>query len=140
MLCPDCRACYINDISERCGTDRQSSRPGSGGARALERYRSVVPAAHRKWLNVPFADKNTVKKLGARWCPDRKAWYADSRIGESYVAMFSRWIPRTVEPKPVQIAPVAEKPLISFDELMDAIRFGDTVSSAVVSMPVQEKV
>ena len=147
MLCPDCRACQISDISERCGTDRSMQvRAERGLPGALERYRSEVPAAHRVWLNVPFADKNTVKRMLARWCPDVRKWYVDSRRGEFHVNRFTRWMPTAapapviVEPVPMTVVPVAEAPSVSFDELLEAIRFGDTVSSAVMTAAPQEPV
>lgn len=29
----------------------------------------------RVYLNVPFAEKDEAKALGARWCPERRLWY-----------------------------------------------------------------
>ena len=33
----------------------------------------------RLWLAVPFAHKDGVKNLGAKWCGDSKKWYFDNR-------------------------------------------------------------
>lgn len=39
-------------------------------------------------LAVPFAEKDTAKKLGARWNADRRSWYAPPGTD---VSLFSRW-------------------------------------------------
>ncbi|MEI7612039.1 MAG: DUF5710 domain-containing protein [Betaproteobacteria bacterium] len=41
-------------------------------------------------LKVPFAEKDQVKKLGARWDAARKLWYIE---GKEDIAPFSRWSP-----------------------------------------------
>jgi len=45
-------------------------------------------------LNVPFAEKDDAKQLGARWDPARKCWYAQDRD----LAAFSRWLPQAGAP------------------------------------------
>ena len=40
------------------------------------------------YLNVPFADKDHAKKLGARWDPQKKQWYCQSQHQQS----FARWL------------------------------------------------
>ena len=40
-------------------------------------------------LNVPFNEKDEVKKLGARWNPDIKKWYIHKR--EDYYK-FAKWM------------------------------------------------
>jgi hypothetical protein len=42
-------------------------------------------------LNVPFAEKDEAKRLGARWDSARKKWYAP--LGTD-LALFSRWLAR----------------------------------------------
>lgn len=40
-------------------------------------------------LNVPFEEKELAKKLGARWDPDKKVWYAPSG---TKLAEFEKWV------------------------------------------------
>ena len=56
--------------------------------RNMAAYATSVPMDCRLYLKVPFADKDEAKKLGARFDPDRKAWYADIRQP-------LKWIPRS---------------------------------------------
>jgi hypothetical protein len=39
-------------------------------------------------LNVPFAEKEEAKQLGARWDPKRRKWYVPAGVD---AAPFSRW-------------------------------------------------
>jgi hypothetical protein len=41
-------------------------------------------------LKVPFAEKDQVKSIGARWDATRKLWYVE---GKEDMAPFSRWSP-----------------------------------------------
>lgn len=137
MLCPDCKACQISSLSERCGTDR-SWQSGSA-VDVLARYRSAVPPAHRVWLNVKYADRQIVKNMQARWCPDRKLWYVDSRRGETHVARFARWgapVPAPIA-VPAVVKPIPPTSAATYDELMDAIRFGDSISGATKTETVE---
>jgi hypothetical protein len=43
----------------------------------------------RVYLSCPYADKDAAKALGARFDPDRRAWYAPA----SRASAFARWIP-----------------------------------------------
>lgn len=43
----------------------------------------------RLFLDVPYAEKDEAKKLGAKWNPKVKKWYTDSPR-EEYVK-FSKW-------------------------------------------------
>jgi hypothetical protein len=45
-----------------------------GAKRGCDRQEVSVP--DRIWLDVPFAEKNEAKALGARWDPAEKRWYA----------------------------------------------------------------
>jgi hypothetical protein len=47
--------------------------------RNLHHYAIEVPMECRLYLKVPFEAKDEVKKLGARFDPDKKKWYADTR-------------------------------------------------------------
>lgn len=39
-------------------------------------------------LDVPFAEKDAAKKLGARWNAERRSWYVPAGVD---VSLFSRW-------------------------------------------------
>ena len=39
-------------------------------------------------LNVPFAEKDEAKQLGARWDPKRRKWYVPPGVD---AALFARW-------------------------------------------------
>ena len=41
-------------------------------------------------LQVPYAEKEQAKRLGARWDPARKVWYIENVVD---MAPFSRWMP-----------------------------------------------
>jgi len=42
-------------------------------------------------LNVPFTDKDTVKRRGALWDPARKTWYVENH---SQLELFLKWMPK----------------------------------------------
>lgn len=54
-------------------------------------------------LNVPFAEKDEAKALGARWDPTRKCWYVQDRD----LAPFARWVrePGAAAAPPVKATP-----------------------------------
>lgn len=41
-------------------------------------------------LNVPFDEKDEVKRLGGRWDPENKTWFIPDGIAQ---APFEKWIP-----------------------------------------------
>lgn len=41
-------------------------------------------------LKVPFAEKDTAKKLGARWDAASKTWYV---LGQDNMTQFDKWLP-----------------------------------------------
>lgn len=43
----------------------------------------------KNYLNVPYAEKDQAKALGARWDPAKKKWYVLNNID---MAIFSRWL------------------------------------------------
>lgn len=45
---------------------------------------------NRFYLNVPYAQKDEAKQLGAKWDPERKSWYYDGNP-EGYIN-FAKWI------------------------------------------------
>lgn len=40
-------------------------------------------------LQVPFAEKDAAKQLGARWDPARKVWYVENKAD---MAPFAKWL------------------------------------------------
>lgn len=42
----------------------------------------------KKYLTVPYAEKDEAKTLGARWDPTRKRWY----VQDKDLAPFARWL------------------------------------------------
>lgn len=44
----------------------------------------------RTYLNVPFAEKDEARKLGARWDEDRKSWYVENVAN---IWQFMCWMP-----------------------------------------------
>ena len=47
------------------------------------------PAPHRMNLNVPFADKDRAKAVGAKWDKSIKAWYIEA---DQDMRKFSLWL------------------------------------------------
>jgi len=50
---------------------------------------SAADAAGRVYLDVPYAEKDTAKRLGARWDPAARRWYAPAGAGDD----FAPWMP-----------------------------------------------
>jgi hypothetical protein len=42
-------------------------------------------------LNVPYAEKDEARRLGARWDAERKTWYVPSGL---LLTVFERWLPK----------------------------------------------
>ena len=57
----------------------------------------------RTYLNVPFAEKDDARELGARWDPDVKRWYAPEGIA---LHPFARWHADTVADAMLMVAPI----------------------------------
>lgn len=53
-------------------------------------------------LEVPFAEKNLAKSVGARWNPVEKKWYVPGDL-ESDLSPFERWLPQDNDNVPQQI-------------------------------------
>jgi hypothetical protein len=49
------------------------------------------------FLNVPYAEKDQARELGARWNPTRKRWYVPNGVA---LEPFERWLPKDGEPAP----------------------------------------
>jgi hypothetical protein len=46
------------------------------------------------FLNVPYAEKDQARELGARWNPTRKRWYVPNGVA---LEPFERWLPKDGE-------------------------------------------
>jgi Domain of unknown function (DUF5710) len=46
------------------------------------------------FLNVPYAEKDQARELGARWNPTRKRWYVPPGVA---LEPFARWMPQEGE-------------------------------------------
>jgi hypothetical protein len=57
------------------------------------------PNSARRFLQVPYAEKDEAKALGARWDPDYELWYVPQGIARKHF----RW-PDAADPKPVSPA------------------------------------
>ena len=49
----------------------------------------MAKSPHRTYLNVPYAEKDAAKKLGARWAPKYKKWYIPENVEAT--ALLSKW-------------------------------------------------
>lgn len=48
----------------------------------------------KTFLDVPYADKDKVKALGARWDPAIRKWYCPDGID---LRLFKRWVPKHLQ-------------------------------------------
>lgn len=51
---------------------------------------AVIQSSGRTYLEVPFAEKDKAKGLGAKWDSERKKWFADSAF---LLPALSKWLP-----------------------------------------------
>jgi hypothetical protein len=63
-------------------------------------------------LNVPFAEKDKAKALGARWNSERKVWYVPD--GEN-IAPFEKWHAPGQPSVPVKVNHIAKKAPVRVD-------------------------
>lgn len=62
--------------------------PAASAAGAASAERASQPQRAVTVLNVPFAEKDEAKQLGARWDPKRRKWCVPAGVD---LAPFSRW-------------------------------------------------
>ncbi|CCE22497.1 DUF5710 domain-containing protein [Methylotuvimicrobium alcaliphilum] len=53
-------------------------------------------AESKTYLNVPYAQKDAAKALGARWDPAQKKWYVP---GNKDISLFAQWQSQDETPK-----------------------------------------
>jgi len=58
-------------------------------------------------LQVPFAEKDEAKRLGARWDATRKTWYIEN-VPDA--AAFAKWLPTADAPPPARGTPTKSAP------------------------------
>ena len=81
-------------------------------------------------LVTPFAEKDTVKALGARWDPAKKVWYITDVVD---LTPFLRWIPDLVAATEKSVEAPAQK---SASTTMDPIRRSDgVITKSTVEVP-----
>jgi hypothetical protein len=66
----------------------------------------------KNYLNVPYAEKDAAKALGAKWDPAKKTWYAPEGL---VMKDFSQWIVDT------GVSRLAEKPSATKKSLQNVI-------------------
>ncbi|RJF99476.1 hypothetical protein D3871_13775 [Noviherbaspirillum saxi] len=78
---------YVGPIVD---LSRISASPSSSNAEPPSRAKKPASKAgdDRTYLNVPFAEKDAAKSLGARWDAATKKWYVPA--GKD-VKLFSKW-------------------------------------------------
>jgi len=60
---------------------------------------STTAATHRVYFTISFDDKEEAKKLGAKWDPAKKLWYAPD--GDVEISLLKFWRVHEEKPKPV---------------------------------------
>jgi Domain of unknown function (DUF5710) len=58
---------------------------------------------NRVYLNVPYAEKDAVRQLGARWDAKAKRWFIASEL---QFDSFAQWLPLLDEVKPNILPPL----------------------------------
>lgn len=81
----------------------------------------IDPNLTRIYLNVPFADKDAVKSLGARWDGDKKQWYF---LSDKDKSLFAKWVDGSSSTSTTKKAPIQQNGDLS-DELDDILKLGD---------------
>jgi len=77
-----------------CGSPQGSasyaaSFPGSASSSSFAASPSALPwTPGRRYLDVPYAEKNDAKKKGAKWDAQARRWYAPAEVG---INRFLRW-------------------------------------------------
>lgn len=59
-------------------------------ARKRKEEISTVDHDKRDWVDVSYEQKEEAKRLGCRWCPIEKRWYASSYVSSKQVELLLR--------------------------------------------------
>jgi hypothetical protein len=84
----DCIRNMLLDVFEEFGFDPED--PSTWSVNAYESRLVAGGATNRIYLEVPIADKDTVKSFGGRWDPERKLWWTHT---ENYKGELTKWKP-----------------------------------------------
>ncbi|MBN8283763.1 DUF5710 domain-containing protein [Zoogloea sp.] len=71
-------------------------------------------------LQVPFAEKDEAKRLGARWDATKRVWYVQNMTDP---AVFKRWLPEHESPAPARAGVTAPKPASTASTVRTGSRF-----------------
>ncbi len=52
-------------------------------------FKSIFSHEERFYINVPYAEKNAAKELGAKWDPQKKSWFIPKELDQLY---FKKWL------------------------------------------------
>ena len=87
------RTSTILDKMKEAGIEAPASHGGAAESAPKEagapKYHAIPGRGNGALLNVPFADKEEAKALGARWSPDLKKWYVPE--GVDYHENLKKW-------------------------------------------------
>ena len=72
-----------------------------------KKIREQEEALPRQYIVCSFDDREEAKKLGARWDPEMKKWYA---LGDAAYAKLARWHPRVPTGAPPPSVPPSPSP------------------------------
>ena len=72
-----------------------------------KKIREQEEALPRQYIVCSFDDREEAKKLGARWDPEKKKWYA---LGDAAYAKLARWHPRAPAGAPPSSVPPSPSP------------------------------
>jgi hypothetical protein len=82
----DCIRSMLLDVFEEFGFDADD--PTTWSVNAYQSRLVAGGATNRVYLEVPIADKDAAKALGARWDPDKKLWWTHT---ENYKGEMTKW-------------------------------------------------
>ena len=75
--------------TEENGYGGGQRRPGSGGPGYARKHRFDTAEEDRRYLKVPYAEKEEAKRHKLKWSPEKKMWYHSA--GWSSDAAFKLW-------------------------------------------------
>jgi len=86
------------------------------------------------YVNVPFAQKDEAKRLGARWAPNMKLWYFVVLWDDFYEFIDDIRVSHTYQFKPVKASADI------WDQIFEDVDYGDIVDEAYVILKNDEKI
>ena len=86
-----------------------------GPPRQRKQYRNPPPVpdepAKRKYIRVPYRDRNQAKQLGAKWCPKLRSWYIPAGLGQTWASELTTRFVRVPKPSTRILQRILEAPL-----------------------------